>query len=79
MSKITISAILTLLRLAIVVSSKASRLLYTIIDLCDYGIINLSAEEPAWYERIKRIISLLEDATASISNIEASLTISSHE
>lgn len=75
MSKITLEAILTLLRLAIVVSSKAARLIYTVVDLCDDGIINQSAEKPAWYEHLVRIIRLLEDATSSISNIEDEIVL----
>lgn len=75
MSKITISAILTLIRLAIVLLGKGSRLIYSVIDLCDDGIINQSVEKPAWYEHVTRVIMLLEDATSSLSNLEDSLTI----
>lgn len=73
MSKITISAILTLIRLAIVVISKGIRLVYSIIDLCDDGIINQSADKPSWYEHACRVISLLEDSTSSLSSIEDSI------
>lgn len=76
MSKITLSAILTLIRLAIVILSKGTRLAYTIIDLVDDGIVNQSAEKPAWYEHIVRIIALLEDATSSFSSIEDSINLS---
>lgn len=75
MPKITISAILTLIRLAIVLLSKGSRLVYSVIDLCDDGIINQSYEKPAWYEHLTRIIMLLDDATSSLSNLEDNLTI----
>lgn len=75
MSKITISAILTLLRLAIVLLNKGCRLVYSIIDLCDDGIINQSVEKPSWYEHLIRVISLLEDATSSLSNLEDNLTV----
>lgn len=75
MSKITLSAILTLIRLAIVVLSKGTRLVYTIIDLCDDGIVNQSAEKPAWYEHAARVIALLEDATSSLSGIEDSIIL----
>lgn len=75
MSKITISAILTLIRLAIVLLNKGSRLVYSVIDLCDDGIINQSVEKPDWYEHVLRVIQLLEDATSSLSNLEDNLTI----
>lgn len=70
MSKITLSAILTLIRLAIVVISKGARLIYSIVDLCDDGIINQSAEKPSWYEKACEIIGTLENATQSLSSIE---------
>lgn len=79
MSKITLSAILTLIRLAIVLVGKGCRLAYSIIDLCDDGIINQSVEKPSWYEHVVRVIGLLEDATSSLSNLEDVLTINSHE
>lgn len=75
MPKITISAILTLIRLAIVLLGKGSRLIYSIIDLCDDGVINQSWEKPAWYDHVVRVIALLEDATSSLSNLEDSMTL----
>ena len=73
MSKITLSAILTLIRLAIVLLSKGVRLISSIIDLVDDGVINQSAENPEWYENTIHVISLLEDATSSLSGIEDSM------
>lgn len=73
MSKITLSAVLTLIRLAIVLLGKGVRLVYSVIDLCDDGIVNQSAEKPAWYEHAVRVISLLEDASSSLSGIEDSI------
>lgn len=75
MSKITLQAVLALIRLAIVLLSKGVRLVYSVIDLCDDGIINQSAERPSWYERVVRVVSLLEDATSSLSGIEDSITL----
>ena len=75
MSKITLSAILTLIRLAIVLLSKGVRLVYSIMDLVDDGIINQSADKPAWYEHLARIISLLEDASSSLSSIEDEIVL----
>lgn len=75
MSKITLTAVLTLIRLAVVLLSKGTRLVYSIIDLCDDGIINQSAEKPSWYDAAIRVISLLEDATASLSTIEDGIVL----
>lgn len=76
MSKITLSAVLTLIRLAIVLLGKGCRLVYSIIDLCDDGVVNQSAERPEWYQNAIRVISLLEDASSSLSGIEDSINLS---
>lgn len=70
MSKITLSAILTLIRLGIVLIGKGVRLVYTIIDLCDDGIVNQSAEKPVWYDRAIGVINSLEESAHSLSTIE---------
>lgn len=70
MSKITLSAILTLIRLVIVLIGKGIRLVYSIIDLCDDGIINQSAEKPIWYDKAISVISSLEESAAALSSIE---------
>lgn len=75
MPKITLSAILTLIRLAIVLLGKGVRLIYSIIDLCDDGIVNQSAEKPEWYDRAISVILALEEASASLSSIEDSITL----
>lgn len=75
MSKVTLSAVLTLIRLAIVLLSKGTRLIYSIIDLCDDGMVNQSAEKPAWYDHAIRVISLLEESTSSLSSIEDDIVL----
>lgn len=70
MSKITLSAILTLIRLGIVLIGKGVRLVYTIIDLCDDGIVNQSADKPAWYDRAIQVINSLEESAHVLSSIE---------
>lgn len=70
MSKITLSAICTLIRLAVVLFGKGVRLVYSIIDLCDDGIVNQSADKPAWYDKVVSIIGTLEDALSSLSSVE---------
>ena len=75
MSKITLSAVLTLLRLGIVLVNKVVRLVYSIIDLCDDGIINQSAERPAWYDRVVAVIGALEESATSLSSIEDEIVL----
>lgn len=70
MSKITLSAVLTLLRLVIVLLNKGVRLVYSIIDLCDDGIINQSADKPNWYDKAVSVIGSLEECTSNLSSIE---------
>lgn len=75
MSKITLSAILTLIRLVIVLVNKGVRLVYAIIDLCDDGIVNQSVEKPAWYDKAVAIIGVLEESVSSLSSIEDEIVL----
>lgn len=75
MSKITISAVLTVLRLVIAFLGKAVRLVYTIIDLVDDGCLNASVERPEWYSHLVAAINTIEDVCSHLSLIEDNLTI----
>lgn len=75
MSKITLSAVLTLLRLIICTMGKAVRLVYSVIDLCDDGIINHSAEKPAWYDRVVSVLSSLEESAFTLRSIEDEIVL----
>lgn len=75
MSKITLSAILTLIRLGIVLIGKGVRLVYTIIDLVDDGVVNQSAEKPSWYDKAVSIIGSLEDCASNLSSIEDEIVL----
>lgn len=75
MSKITLSAILTLIRLVIVLISKGVRLVYSIIDLCDDGIINQSADKPSWYDSAISVINSLEESARVLSTIEDEIVL----
>lgn len=75
MSKITLSAVLTLLRLGIILANKCARLVYSIIDLCDDGMINQSAEKPQWYDRALAVIGALEESATSLSAIEDEIVL----
>lgn len=75
MSKITLSAICTLIRLAVVLFGKGVRLVYAIIDLCDDGIVNQSADKPTWYEKAISIINSIEIAISDLSAIEDDIVL----
>lgn len=75
MSKITLSAILTLIRLVIVLVGKGVRLVYSVIDLCDDGVINQSADKPSWYDRAVSVIGSLEESAAVLSSIEDEIVL----
>lgn len=73
MSKITINAVLTVLRLALSFLGKVVRLIYTIIDLVDDGVINQSAPRPDWVAILASAINSIEDVMSHFSGIEDSL------
>lgn len=70
MPKVTISAILTIIRIVLSLLLKVARMSYSVLDLLDDGIINQSAEKPAWYQSVVSFISQIENATSSLSMIE---------
>lgn len=70
MSKITINAVLTVLRLVVAFLGKCVRLLYTVIDLVDDGCINASVSRPDWVITLASVIDTLESLQVHASNIE---------
>lgn len=70
MSKITINAILAVLRLALALIAKVIRLLYSVADLVDDGCINASVSRPDWMLTLMSVISSLETIGLHASNIE---------
>lgn len=70
MSKITINAILAVLRLALALIAKVIRLLYSVSDLVDDGCINASVSRPDWMVTLASVISSLETIGMHASNIE---------
>lgn len=75
MSKITISAILTIIRIILSLGEKIVRLIYSILDVVDDGIINNSVPKPEWYEKVVSAISNIEFALHSISDVGDVLSI----
>ena len=70
MSKITINAILVVLRLGLALIAKSIRLFYSVADLVDDGCINASASRPDWMVTLMSVISSLEAIGLHASNIE---------
>lgn len=69
MSKITLSAILTIIRIVLTLGEKLVRGIYTIVDICDDGIVNSSVDKPVWYDSLIRVIGNIELSLHDISNV----------
>lgn len=70
MSKITINAVLTVLRLVISLTTKVVRLIYSIIDLVDDGCINASAPRPEWMQVLVSAINTIESVGSHLTVVE---------
>lgn len=70
MSKITVNAVLTVLRLAVGLTAKVIRLLYTISDLVDDGCINASVTRPDWMITLNSVLSSLEGLIGHLRGVE---------
>lgn len=70
MSKITISAVLTVLRLIISLLLKVVRLGYSIVDLVDDGCLNNSVERPQWLSTVISAINSAEDVLSHLNAVE---------
>lgn len=75
MSKITLGAICTLLRLVLSLVPKVIRLLYSVVDLVDDGVINQSAEMPSWMDKVASAINQFEDACRLVSQVEDEIVL----
>lgn len=70
MSKITVNAVLTVLRLVVSLTSKCIRLLYSISDLVDDGCINASVIRPDWMVSLMSVLGNLESLIGHMRVIE---------
>ncbi|MCR5352568.1 MAG: hypothetical protein K6E35_08790 [Bacteroidales bacterium] len=73
MSKITLNAVLTLLRFALNLIPKIARAIYSIIDLCDDGCINASVQRPAWIADLEKAIDILTGVGSDLTQLESEL------
>lgn len=74
MSKITVNAVLTVLRLAVGLTAKVIRLLYTICDLVDDGCLNASVSRPDWLITLKTVLSSLESLNGHLCGVESEVS-----
>lgn len=74
MSKITISTVLTIIRIVLTLGEKLVRLIYTIIDICDDGIVNFSFDKPAWYDSLVRVIGNIQESLRDICDVSNELS-----
>lgn len=70
MSQITISAVLTCLRLAISLVAKVIRIIYAIMDLVDDGCINASAVRPDWMVSLSSVLNTIETVGSDLTKVE---------
>lgn len=70
MSKITVNAVLTVLRLVISLTTKCIRLIYSIMDLVDDGCINASVTRPDWMITLCSALSSFENLTSHLTAVE---------
>lgn len=77
MSKITLSTILTLVRIILSFGEKVVRLIYSIVDICDDGIINGSVDKPAWYDQLIRIINNIEMSFRELGEVSDEISTES--
>lgn len=70
MSKITVNAVLTVLRLVVSLTSKCIRLLYSIADLVDDGCLNASVSRPDWMLTLRSALSTFETMLGHLSSVE---------
>lgn len=75
MSKITLSAILTILRVVLTLGEKILRTVYTILDIVDDGVINASVSRPEWYDKVVCAIGNIERALSSLTSVQDELTL----
>lgn len=70
MSKFTINAALALLRFALNLLPKVTRVIYTIIDLIDDGCINGSVPRPSWMNALQGVIDTLTAVGSELTSIQ---------
>lgn len=79
MSRPIFVIILSLIRLAIKVISRGSRILLTVLDIVDDGVQNGSVTTPEWFERVRAIVDYLDGAVISLGEFPQAYSGDDHE
>lgn len=77
MSKITVNAVLTVLRLVVSLTTKCIRLIYSIMDLVDDGCINASVTRPDWMITLSSVLDSFQQLSGHLSTIEDEVYVES--
>lgn len=77
MSKITVNAVLTVLRLVVALTAKCIRLVYSIMDLVDDGCINASVVRPDWMITLSSVLETFRNLNGSLASIEDEVYVES--
>lgn len=77
MSKITVNAVLTVLRLVVSLTTKCIRLIYSIMDLVDDGCINASVARPDWMITLVSVLDTFQNLSSHLSSIEDEVYVES--
>lgn len=77
MSKITVNAVLTVLRLVITLVTKCIRMVYTIMDLVDDGCLNSSSVRPDWMIALTSALEVFRSLSTDLSKVEEQVYVES--
>lgn len=71
MSRSVFVVVLAILRMAIHVLSRGSRLLLTVLDIVDDGVQNGSVTAPGWFDKVRAIADYLDDSLNTLKEFPA--------
>jgi hypothetical protein len=74
MSKFTINAALALLRFALNLLPKITRVIYAVMDLVDDGCLNSSVSRPEWMASLQGVIDALTSVGSDLTQVEIRLS-----
>jgi hypothetical protein len=66
MSRSLFLIVFSVLRIAIRVISRGSRLLITVLDIVDDGVQNGSVDAPEWFDKVRSIADYLDGAVDTL-------------
>lgn len=75
MSKLTLSMILGILRIVLSFGEKVVRMVYSILDIVDDGVINNSVTRPEWVEKVVNALANIEFALSQLRSVEDEVSV----